>query len=48
MLRIVVGVLLFLWLLGLLLRAFGTLIHLLLVVVLVIIIYRLITTRRLR
>jgi hypothetical protein len=43
---IIVVVLLALWLLGFILRAFGGLIHLLLIVVLVIIIYRLITGRR--
>ncbi len=45
-LRIIIIVLLLLWLLGFLLRAFGGLIHLLLIVVLVIVIYRLVTGRR--
>jgi len=46
MLWLIVGVLLLLWFLGLLLRAFGGLIHLLLIVALVVVIYRLITRRR--
>lgn len=46
MLRTIVIVLLVLWFLGLVLRAFGGLIHLLLIVVLVIVIYRLVTGRR--
>jgi hypothetical protein len=46
MLRAVLIVLLVLWLLGFVLRAFGGLIHLLLIVVLVIVIYRLATGRR--
>jgi hypothetical protein len=47
MLWTVVVILLALWFLGLLLRAFGGLIHLLLIVALVIVIYRLLTGRRL-
>jgi hypothetical protein len=47
MLWVIVGVLLFLWFLGFLLRAFGGFIHLLLIVALVILIYRLLTGRRL-
>lgn len=46
MLWTIVVILLALWFLGLLLRAFGGLIHLLLIVALVIIIYRLVTNRR--
>jgi hypothetical protein len=46
MLRTIIIVLLVLWFLGFLLRAFGGLIHLLLIVVLVIVIYRLATGRR--
>ena len=46
MLRTILIVLLVLWFLGFLLRAFGGLIHLLLIVVLVIVIYRLVTGRR--
>jgi hypothetical protein len=46
MLRTILIVLLVLWFLGLVLRAFGGLIHLLLIVVLVIVIYRLVTGRR--
>jgi hypothetical protein len=46
MLWTIVGILLFLWLLGFILRAFGGLIHLLLIVALIIIIYRLVTNRR--
>jgi hypothetical protein len=46
MLRTVVIVLLVLWFLGVLFRALGGLIHLLLIVALVIVIYRLITDRR--
>jgi hypothetical protein len=45
MLRTVLIVLLVLWLLGLVLRAFGGLIHLLLIAALVIVIYRLLTNR---
>jgi hypothetical protein len=45
MLRTIIIVLLVLWLLGFVLRAFGGLIHLLLIVVLVIVIYRLVTGR---
>jgi hypothetical protein len=43
---VIVGVLVFLWFLGFLLRAFGGFIHLLLIVALVIVIYRLLTGRR--
>lgn len=46
MLWTIVGILLALWFLGFLLRAFGGLIHLLLIVALIIIIYRLVTNRR--
>lgn len=46
-LRVLIIVLLALWLLGLVLRAFGGLIHLLLIAALVILIYRLLTGRRL-
>ena len=46
MLWVIVGVLLLLWFLGLLLRAFGGLIHILIIVALVIVIYRLLTNRR--
>jgi hypothetical protein len=42
----VVVVLVALWFLGFLLRAFGGLIHILLIVALVIVIYRLLTGRR--
>lgn len=42
----IVGVLVLLWLLGLVLRAFGGLIHLLIIAALVIVIYRLLTGRR--
>jgi len=42
----IVAVLLALWFLGFLLRAFGGLIHILLIVALVIVIYRLLTGRR--
>jgi hypothetical protein len=45
MLRTILIVLLVLWLLGFLLRAFGGLIHLLLIVALVIVIYRLLTNK---
>ncbi len=47
MLWTIVAILLVLWFLGLLLRAFGGLIHLLLIVALIIVIYRLVTNRRL-
>jgi Family of unknown function (DUF5670) len=47
MLWTIVAILLFLWFLGFLLRAFGGLIHLLLIVALIIVIYRLLTGRRL-
>jgi hypothetical protein len=43
---VIVGVLVLLWFLGLLLRAFGGFIHLLIIVALVIVIYRLLTGRR--
>jgi hypothetical protein len=46
MLRTILIVLLVLWLLGFILRAFGGLIHLLLIVALVIVIYRLATGKR--
>lgn len=42
----IVVVLVLLWLLGLVLRAFGGLIHLLIIAALVIVIYRLLTGRR--
>jgi hypothetical protein len=45
MVRAILIVLLALWLLGFVLRAFGGLIHLLLIVALVIVIYRLLTNR---
>lgn len=46
MLWTIVAILLALWFLGLLLRAFGGLIHLLLIVALVVVIYRLLTGRK--
>ncbi len=46
MVWVIVGVLVLLWFFGLLLRAFGGLIHLLIIVALVIVIYRLVTGRR--
>jgi hypothetical protein len=46
MLWVIVAVLVTLWFLGFLLRAFGGFIHLLLIVALIVIIYRLITGRR--
>ena len=46
MLWVIVAVLVALWFLGFLLRAFGGLIHLLLIVALIIVIYRLVTNRR--
>ena len=46
MLWVIVAVLIGLWFLGFLLRAFGGLIHILLIVALVIVIYRLVTGRR--
>jgi hypothetical protein len=46
MLWLIVVVLVALWVLGLLLKAFGGLIHLLLIVALVVIVYRLLTGRR--
>ena len=46
MLWTVVFILLALWFLGLLLRAFGGLIHLLLIAALVVVIYRLLTGRK--
>jgi len=45
---VIVGVLVLLWFLGLLLRAFGGLIHILIIVALVVIIYRLVTRGRVR
>ncbi len=45
MLRTIIIVLLVLWLLGFILRAFGGLIHVLLIAALVIVIYRLITNK---
>ena len=48
MLWVIVGVLVLLWFLGLLLRAFGGLIHILIIVALVVIIYRLMTRGRVR
>jgi hypothetical protein len=42
----IVAVLVALWLLGLVLRAFGGLIHLLLIAALVVVVYRLLTGRR--
>lgn len=47
MLWTIVVILILLWFLGFLLRAFGGLIHLLLIVALVIVIYRLLTGRKL-
>jgi hypothetical protein len=47
MLWTIVVILILLWFLGFLLRAFGGLIHLLLIAALVIVIYRLLTGRRL-
>jgi len=46
MLWVIVGVLVLLWFLGFLLRAFGGLIHILIIIALVIVIYRLVTGRR--
>ncbi|HEX2884532.1 MAG TPA: lmo0937 family membrane protein [Candidatus Limnocylindria bacterium] len=46
MLWTIVVILLALWLLGLIVRAFGGLIHLLLIAALVIVIYRLLTGRK--
>ena len=46
MLWVIVGILVFLWFLGFLLRAAGGLIHLLLIAALVIVVYRLLTGRR--
>ncbi len=46
MLWVIVAVLVLLWFLGFLLRAAGGFIHLLLIVALVIVIYRLVTGRR--
>ena len=43
---VIVAVLVLLWFLGLVLRAFGGLIHLLIIVALVIVIFRLLTGRR--
>lgn len=47
MLWTIVVILLLMWLLGFVLRAFGGLIHLLLIAALVIVIYRLLTGRKL-
>jgi hypothetical protein len=47
MLWTIVAVLLALWFLGLLLRAFGGVIHFLLIAALVVVIYRLLTGRKL-
>ena len=47
MLWTIVAILLALWFLGFLLRAFGGLIHLLLIAALVVVIYRLLTGRKL-
>jgi hypothetical protein len=47
MLWTIVVILLILWFLGFLLRAFGGLIHLLLIAALVVVIYRLLTGRKL-
>ena len=47
MLWTIVVILVLLWFLGVLLRAFGGLIHILLIVALVIVIYRLLTGRKL-
>jgi hypothetical protein len=47
MLWTIVVILLALWFLGLLLRAFGGLIHILLIVALIVVIYRLLTGRKL-
>ena len=46
MLWVLVAILLAFWFLGFLLRAFGGLIHVVLIAALVIVIYRLLTTRR--
>ena len=46
MLWVIVGVLVLLWFLGLLLRAFGGFIHLLIIAALVVVIYRLVTRGR--
>ena len=46
MLWAIVAVLVALWLLGLVLRAFGGLIHLLIIAALVVVVYRLLTGRR--
>ena len=43
---VIVGILLLVWFIGLVLRAFGGLIHLVLIVALIIVIYRLLTGRR--
>jgi Family of unknown function (DUF5670) len=48
MLWVIVGVLVLLWFLGLLLRAFGGLIHILISVALIVIIYRLVARGRVR
>jgi hypothetical protein len=46
MLWVIVAVLVAFWFLGFLLKAFGGLIHLLLIIALIIVIYRLVTNRR--
>lgn len=43
---VIVGILLVVWFIGLVLRAFGGLIHLVLIIALLIVIYRLVTGRR--
>lgn len=43
---VIVGVLVLLWFLGLLLRAFGGVIHILIIAALVVVIYRLVTRGR--
>jgi hypothetical protein len=48
MLWVIVGVLVLLWFIGLLLRAFGGLIHILIIVALIVIIYRLVARGRVR
>jgi hypothetical protein len=46
MLWTIVVILVLLWFLGFLLKAFGGLIHILLIVALIVVIYRLVTNRR--
>jgi hypothetical protein len=48
MLWVIVGVLVLLWVLGLVLRAFGGVIHILIIAALVVVIYRLVTRGRIR